>query len=128
MKPPQGWLPPTEAYYTPPAAQTAKTPDGDRPLAETMMQVWVQEQVGRPNGFYWGGQPKPDIMLQQLLAYAKAMTGYSWSPWTTVGFNSTTAAVIYFNIMIDILKRIPATMADGMANADASLFDVWITR
>lgn len=128
MKPPQGWLPATEAYYTPPPPVNVKTPDGDRPSAETMMQVLVQEHLSRPNGFYFGSEPKPPQLLQQFTDYAKTLTTFSWSMWTTVGFNPTASAVFYANVLMETLKRIPATMADGMANPDASLFDVWITR
>lgn len=128
MKPPEGWLPPDKYYYTAPKYDNINTPNGPRPPATAMMQAWLQGVMSWPNGFYWGAMPKPDVLLQQAIDMAKSLTIYSWSPWTTVGFNPTAAAVSCMNLLIEHLKQVPATMAYSLADPNASIYDVWITH
>lgn len=127
-KPATGWLPPTEAYYKTPPAVYVKTPDGDRPSARTMMQAWVQGMLSWPNGYYWGANPRPAVLLQQFTDYAQSLMNLSWSPWTTIGFHPVAEAIYHANVVMETLKQIPATMAEGTANPDASIYDIWITR
>lgn len=115
-------------FYKQPAVVMVPTPWGDRPSAETMMQVLAQQALGTPNGFVWGaagtGAVKPAEMVGSFIDYAKTLTELSWAPYTCIGFDPALRALYYANLVIETLKQIPASYANW-PDPEASIFDVW---
>lgn len=128
----QAWIP--APYYTAPPQQRVECGPfyGSHPTAETMMQAWLSGMVSWPNGFVWNGQGSgdqtPRSLLDQAIDMAIGLTQQAPDvvKSTCVGFDPVASAVYYTNQLFDILKRIPATMANGMANPNDSIFDVWV--
>lgn len=122
------WL--KQPFYEQPECIYVNTPDGVKPLAESMMQVLTMQALGTPNGFAWkapwSGALTPEQLIQSFIDYAKTLTGYSYSPFTTLGFNPTARGIYYANLVIEKLRQVPATYAVSGADPNASLYDVWI--
>ncbi len=125
------WL--KSPYYVRPdpvfvnVGQTGNYPPSRQPMAETMMQDLTAQFLGWPAGFVFGaagsGNRTPKQLLDDILAYAVALTQSQYSAVTCADFDPTSRAVFYAGLIFDTLKGIPA--GSWLPNDARSVYDVW---
>lgn len=125
------WLSPPY-YVAPPgvyvmAPQTGNYPSGPQPTAETMMQALASQHLGWVVGFLFGGAGSGNRtskeFIDDVIAYAISLTQSQYSAVTCVGFDPTSRALYYVNLIFDTLKRIPA--GNWLPNDTRSVYEAW---
>ena len=119
-------------YYTPPPQArvdipaTGSFPGSNQPTAETMMQELVNQQVNYPEGFMSGssGAANPAALTSQTVAYAQSLCQGMYAPWTCQGFDPVSRGNYYANLIISILKTIPASAYNQ--SFTGSVYDAWV--
>lgn len=119
-------------YYTPPPQvrvdipATGSFPGSNQPTAETMMQALVDSQLGYPAGFMSGasGAANPSQLISQTVAYAQSLCQGIYAPWTCQGFDPVARGNYYANLIISILKTIPASQYNQ--SFTGSVYDAWV--
>lgn len=121
-------------YYTPPPQvrvtipATGTFPGSNEPTAETMMQALTDSTVNYPAGFMSGaagsGNLTPPQFVNSFITYAQSLCQGPYAPWTCVGFDPVSRGQYYANLVISILKTIPA--ASYNQSFTGSIYDAWV--
>jgi hypothetical protein len=96
------------------------------PSAETSLANAAAQYINDPTQFT-AAQNTPEFaspaaFSANMIAYAKTLCQYSWSPYTCVGFDPVTMGQKYANIVFDALRGII------LPSTGQSLYDTWVNK